>query len=375
MSSESPQPPKTLKLNLPHRARDSFGRVIRWFQECFERDNIVSGLKTLAWLVPMTLLIWVYAEREQVRPLLGQTIPIDVRSSDPNQYVKLMLSGSEKAIIADLTGPRSRLDELLVAIQPQEGKPSVMLTIPEGLSPGQIHEPDVTQLLNHHPMFQSRGITVSNCKPTNLKVFVDRLEEKELEVVKLESITNLASEPIFEPKVIRVRAPASAWIAAQQSGPLHAVADLARSGQLNVEGLHETTVSVFVPNLSADRIDYTPPTVKATFEVRAASKEGKLLQVPVYTSMPLDMQNKYRVEQCPVVIFNVKIVGPADKVNELESPNSAIKPWAVLQVESNDVPKPKGSRKLKFEGLPDGVHVAEQEIDPVEFKLVEKPVE
>src|SRR5262245_39721021 len=346
-------PPKPIKLNyLPNKARDQFGRVGRWLAECFERDNLVAGLKTLLWLVPMTVLIWIYAEREQVRPLNDQTIPIDVRSNDPNLYVKLMLSGSEKSIMGDLSGPRSKLDELLTAIEPQEGKASVVVTIPDGLSPGQIHEPEIAQLLNNHPMFQRRGITVSNCKPSNIKVFVDKFEEHELEVTKLESISNLASEPIFEPKMVRVRAPASAWASAKQSGALRLVADLAGSGQLQNEGTHEATVRVFVPNLSSDRTDYDPPKVKATFEVRASTREGILRQVPVHSSMPIEMQNKYTVQGCPVLIFNVRISGPADKVTELERPDSPIKPIAVLPVDSTDLPNPKGPRRYRFEGLP-----------------------
>jgi hypothetical protein len=372
----SDPPPKPIKLNyLPHKARDQFGRVGRWLADCFERDNLIAGLKTLLWLVPMTVLIWIYAEREQVRPLEDQTIPIDVRSNDPNVYVKLMLSGLEKSIIADLSGPRSKLDELLTDIQPQEGKASVVVTIPDGLSPGQIHEPDIAQLLNNHPMFQRRGITVSNCKPSNIKVFVDKFEEQELEVVKSDGVTNLASEPIFEPKTVRVRAPTGAWATARQSGSPKVVADLAGSGLLNVPGPHDTTVRVEVPKLVSDRIDYDPPSVRASFEVRASSKEGILRQVPVKASMPVEMLSKYTVKECPVVIFNVRIVGPADKVAELERPDSPIKPVAVLDVERSDVPTPK-ERRFRFEGLPEGVRVMDEDANKAyPFKLVEKAPE
>ena len=43
--------------------------------------KIIDGLKSLAWVVPMTILIWVYAEREQVGK---QTVIIHVepRNSD-----------------------------------------------------------------------------------------------------------------------------------------------------------------------------------------------------------------------------------------------------------------------------------------------------
>jgi hypothetical protein len=373
----STPPPIPIRLNsLPNRARDQFGRVSRWLKDCFERDNLVAGLKTLLWLVPMTLLIWVYAEREQVLPLKDQTIPIDVRS-DEGLYVRLTLSGSEKSIIADLAGPRSRLDEVRTAIEPQDGKASVVVTIPDGLSPGRIHEPDIADLLNKLPLFERRGVTVSNCKPSNIQVFVDKFEEREFEVVKSESVANLASEPIFEPKLVRVRAPASAFKEAEASGPLRLVADLAGSGQLNIEGMHEATVRVSMPNLTSDAVTYSPASVKATFEVRSSSVRGKLASVPVFVLAPPTLWSRYEVQiQGGDVIFNVGVVGPADKIADLERPDSPIKPWAVLQVDSNDYPNPKGPRRLKFDGLPDGVRVSDEDQQrTVEFKLVPKALE
>src|SRR5688500_9862212 len=101
-SSESERP------QLVDYGRDG-GAVRRWARGTFTRENLVSGAKTLAWVVPLTVLIWVYAEREQLIPEQSVPIPINVTSGDPSRVVTL-LHPPDKMILADLEGPRSRID-------------------------------------------------------------------------------------------------------------------------------------------------------------------------------------------------------------------------------------------------------------------------
>src|SRR4051812_26806963 len=75
------------------------------------RGHLPSGeqffgfLKTLIWVAPLTLLIWVYAEREQAVTVAGVTFPVDVRTVDHNRIVQLR-SPADKNIIVELSGPR-----------------------------------------------------------------------------------------------------------------------------------------------------------------------------------------------------------------------------------------------------------------------------
>src|SRR5688572_16294126 len=41
----------------------------RWARDTFSREQIISSLKSLAWVAPLTVLIWIYAEREQLARL------------------------------------------------------------------------------------------------------------------------------------------------------------------------------------------------------------------------------------------------------------------------------------------------------------------
>src|SRR5436305_9069569 len=63
------------------RAGRSMPWVRRWVRNTFTRDQIASGLRSLLWVAPLTVLIWIYAEREQTTNA-PVNIPIEVVSTD-----------------------------------------------------------------------------------------------------------------------------------------------------------------------------------------------------------------------------------------------------------------------------------------------------
>src|SRR5688500_925653 len=64
--------------------RRSSALVRRWARDTFNREQLLSSLRALAWVAPLTLLIWIYAEREQQLPGTAR-FQIVVKSADPNQ--------------------------------------------------------------------------------------------------------------------------------------------------------------------------------------------------------------------------------------------------------------------------------------------------
>src|SRR5689334_24678115 len=86
--------------------QEFFEHEKRWLVSKFTRDNVISNLKTLAWVIPLTLLAWVYAEREQVAPFKDESIPFELKSVDPNRVVSLARKDQDKNLILDLLGPQ-----------------------------------------------------------------------------------------------------------------------------------------------------------------------------------------------------------------------------------------------------------------------------
>src|SRR4051812_36261847 len=83
----------------------------RWWRTTFTREKLADAAKNLAWVGPLTLLIWIWAEREQTQEIGLNDVPVQVTSSDPNRYVELAQSGQNKVSLR-LKGPQATLDRV-----------------------------------------------------------------------------------------------------------------------------------------------------------------------------------------------------------------------------------------------------------------------
>src|SRR5438105_13375792 len=113
---------------------DSFIPDPKRLSEHFTRANLIAFAKTMAWVVPLTILIWVYAEREQIAVEPGRVIPIEVRTTAPNRIVTLI--AADKNIVADLSGPRGQLEQVLSIISRPTENDRVWIDVDARLPPG-----------------------------------------------------------------------------------------------------------------------------------------------------------------------------------------------------------------------------------------------
>ncbi|HSI33995.1 MAG TPA: hypothetical protein VK986_10450, partial [Tepidisphaeraceae bacterium] len=79
--------PAPAPLNLDYARPRSFGERVR--DRLPSADRTMSVLKNLLVVVPLTLLIWVYAEREQAVTVPGNIFPVEVRTTAPDRVVVL----------------------------------------------------------------------------------------------------------------------------------------------------------------------------------------------------------------------------------------------------------------------------------------------
>src|SRR5438552_13254555 len=112
----------------------------RWnrFIARFTRDNIISNLKTLAWVVPLTLLIWIYAEREQVATTKDVAVPFELVSVDPNVAVTLNRA-QDKNLILELQGPQARLQDVLTKLRGGMLPQGLRIEVPASLDKNREH--------------------------------------------------------------------------------------------------------------------------------------------------------------------------------------------------------------------------------------------
>src|SRR5438477_4433687 len=106
----------------------------RRFREAFTRDKVISNLKTLAWVIPLTLLIWVYAEREQVAPYKDEPLPFQLVSVDPTRVITLK-PNQDNNLIVDLEGPQARVQQLLQQLRGGLAPQGIRLEVDTSLAP------------------------------------------------------------------------------------------------------------------------------------------------------------------------------------------------------------------------------------------------
>src|SRR5688572_30737940 len=75
-----------------------------------QESGRIGALKTFLWVAPLTALIWIYAEREQIDKAEVR-VPIRLMSKSTDRIITVQ-SPTDRMISLDLQGPRASLGEL-----------------------------------------------------------------------------------------------------------------------------------------------------------------------------------------------------------------------------------------------------------------------
>lgn len=340
-----------------------------WARSTFSRDSFVSSFKSLLWVVPLTALIWVYAERDEDLQMGNVPITLDVRGSDPRMDVHL--AGDSPIIHVDLKGRQAEVEQIRDWLQTTP----VPIEVPRELAPG-LHQVYIQSQLNDLPRVKNRGVTISNCTPTEVAVAVDEIIAPEIEVrARPEDSKTLAAPPVFTPSRVKLIGPKAAIEAARrmaQAGGQDLVAYanfMPFKQQLTEPGKHSLpaiAISTSIPIDDSRRVHFQPPAVSA--EVDVTDKAPKTITLPylrvlaAYRSDPGPRADQYKIVYEPT-LTNVTVSGPEQQINQLQDPNyvPTPAPAAIFEVNFNEADNPGPiSAPLMFV-LPPGVKVSEQD--------------
>ncbi len=331
-----------------------------------ERQRLMSFMRTMAWTVPLTVLIWIYAEHEQLGMDRMVAIPIDVRIEAPNRLVTL-ISPADKNILADLSGPRANLERVKNQLNPADSGGRLVLTIPPDQAPGSEPQFNTLDRLNNQPLFRYNGITITNCNPPFLKLRVDQMVEYDVAVQAPADLANLEAPPLFSPRTVKVRGPKGEL---GDPSRLFVLADITNLEILRTPGEHKLSDVRLIPPLRGEQVTVSPPTVSATVRVRRADVSLVLPSVPIFVAAPLGVLDKYRVNiSGGSFIPNVTVIGPQEQIDRLEK--QSVLPRAILEITDKDAGEER-SRPVRFE-LPAGVKASAQDATRnVEFRLQDR---
>jgi hypothetical protein len=354
-------------------SRPIFSPFQAWARSTFSRDQLTSGLKSLLWVAPLTILIWIYAEREQLATVSSVTVPIDVASNDARQWVTLR-NPPDRNLMVTLTGPRAQVDYVRKELEPRSGGGPIRVEIDHNLGPG-LKQVSATRVGNDK-LFASHGVTVSNYQPATLDVFIDPIVERELAVRPPPGLPTLIP-PVFEPARVMVSGPQSVLDEAKAQNKLFVTAELAGRPELNAGSgsitLKDVRLTISPPDRNISFAGAGPAMVTAQVDLT----QGKQYQpqfVGVVAVTSPELLDEYKIVDYEKTLTNVTFVGPEDKIEMLKNKDYQPKPEARFRVtleNYSDQSRPV-TVPLEYAYLPDGVRVTPDSPSTITFRLVKR---
>jgi hypothetical protein len=338
-----PKPARPKPSVLNYYARN-FAAEARRFRQGLTRENIKSFLNTMAWTLPLTVLIWVYAESEQQVEDKDRSIYIAVVSKDPSKIVTI--DSREKVIICDLKGPRSNIDQFDQSQSPN--KPITIALDTRSLAEGDNSIPTLDSLKTD-PRFTNAGITIEACTPSFLTVNMDTLIQNLPMPVHAPNLPGLPAAK-FDPATVQVSGPSRAL-----EHMSSVTADITALASINVPGTHTGEVTALISDPAND-LKFNPPEVKATFTVQEKDESYTVEQgVPIYYDIPQDIMDKDSItlNNSGGFVPNLHVIGPPDEIEKLKQ--GLFRPRAILEI-NDDTLRNSNSVPLKFD-LPPNVRV------------------
>jgi len=361
--------------------RDDVSSGWRRFAANVTRESVISNLKTLAWVVPLTLLIWIWAEREQVQPAKDVVVPFELTSADANRVVTLK-PPQDTNLVLELSGPQAQLQELLNRLHGGSMPQGLRLEVPTSYSPGQDYTVRTYDLVSNQRVFAQYGVTVSptNVQPAKLEISVDELVDREAKIYVPPNLKNV--DATFNPPTVKVRGPRILLnrAAVNPSAGEH--------GQLAVlaEGLPRTPGPFKVDDVvlaapeelkdPADRVHINDAHVKvaATGTVSQAETSYKMSSMNVWPMKPPNTDDKFHIVMDLPAVQNVTIIGPPDLIDQVKNPAFDPQPKAVLVITAADLINPgeKHTKIVKYDLPFKELHVSpEDEKKTVDFKVID----
>lgn len=317
-------------------------------------ERFLDGLKTFAWVAPLTILIWIYAERKQSATRNGVTVPVEVRINAKDKIVVLK-NPSDSNFIATLSGPQGSLQRVLDTLStPLPGNHAPVQIVVDGKLSGDVPL-SAQEYLRRSPLFAQAGIAVRDVFPATMTVSVLDMEDREVPVKAPDGIKDL-TDSRFVPSQVTVRAPKVVFEKAAQDNRLYVTADLAKVEAARQPGHHDVKSIPVTPAFPSEYATLDQRAVDASFEVKRADAEATLNSVPIWPAANVPFWEKYSIAECPTSLGIIHVKGPQDRIDEIKS--QTFKVVALLYVTPDDADGTTKRSVLKID-LPAGVTVTD----------------
>jgi hypothetical protein len=332
----------------------------------------MSSLRSLLWVVPLTVLIWIYAEREQEVTLTNVTIVVAPPAGQPGRLLVHFAPGAIHSIHVDMRGRQALVEDAKELLEAN----AVPLELDRDLTPGD-HAIDIATVLNRDPRVVSKGIQIRNCVPAEVTVTVETIKEVNVDVrARPEDVKGLPT-PGFEPTKVKVTLPEADYNKAVAEDRLYVYPNLKPYSEMLAQTGKQIIQNVpLLPGFDnpTGSATISPAVVKVTVDRPNSEASITLNSFPVFASNPASARAKQFEVQWTTTIEHVTIVGPLDKVNALRNgellDGAAFGPHADFDVDFSKPADTQIEAHLNFV-LPSGMKVIDDDAKrTISYKLV-----
>lgn len=344
-------------------------RVRYWFSP----ENLKEFATTLGLVVPLTVLIWIWAEREQSQDAELQFV-VDVRARNPGKVVSL--AGDDAAtrprpvpIVVKISGPKVGVDAIREQIASDRAKAQITLEVPDDIEENGARDVAVQPLLDQQALFRDSGITVKSAEPDTVKVRSDTIGTLELTPSLPADLAARVEAVVTSPAKVRVRGASQVIERLKGTDKLRAELDLAahpalkdaqpgdRKGPLD---------NVPIRPIDVAGVTLETKTVSGVTLTFSQTREGLLEAVVVNVSQPAGLRARATFD--PPSLVNVKIAGPPDLLKKVAEAKDDDRPYAEVRIGRADQRPDQAhtfTRPAFFRNLPEGVRV----LDPPPIRV------
>lgn len=323
----------------------------RWARQAFSRESLGNGLRSLGWVVPLTVLIWVYAEREQVKTET-MSIPIDVVSKDAD-HVVTFADNAPQTVMATISGPKAKIDAVRDLKDRADAAP---LRIEVNPGVGQGEQKVLAMRLADNKLFADNAVTLTAAQPEWVPVYIDQIVVRNKVPIKPPPGSTFLRDPVFDPPTVSIRGPSRAVerveaVYADLKGRLDRQVSDGPKVEFRDVGLK------LPPDAKRVTIADHPPVTAVVESERPEDYEIPAVRVRIDLPPGFLDGSKYRLNH-NTTIFNVKVRGPKDAIAQLRQAGTV---EARLYIE-NKAAGP-GVGKLKYD-LPPQVQLVPDATPP-----------
>ncbi len=310
-------------------------------------------------VIVVTMLIWLYAEAESVATTNADTF---VRLAVPEGADRLVNNTDPSwsgAITIRLQGARGAIDSVKSSLAR-----GIDLASGAGGVPGQPgrHTIDLRSVIQATVMDEHKGVVVASVDPPTMSIEIEAIETlSDIPVVAVfPDGLRFASDPVIEPATVSIVGSSSAMRALTAAGEaLNARVVPAPDMLVNlVEGVSRTfTIPVtLADNLKTDsKLSITPAKVTVTVRVQSQFGETTIPSAPIWVWGPQTELDRWVISIEPQFLSDVKITGPADLIQSVESGDLRV--IGAVELTSSILEAGGGAIEVNFPDLPDSLSV------------------